>query len=221
MDSWLARVLEALDGQGVLDETLVLVLSDHGENFGEDGLIGHGLSLDERLIHIPFISAGPGSESIELTSLVDLPREIARACGIQDHPWRSSPPAGVATAQFDPPVLAGEDENIEKLRGIGIDGEHLEKFVTPLTCAVHNDLKLLRRGSEEVLFDLRADPGERHPLTVGALAADRADELEVLREALEFGARPLADPGHASPETAPSAAEMRELEERMKLLGYM
>ena len=72
----------------------MILLSDHGENFGEDGLIGHGMSLDNRLIQVPFVVAGPGAENIELTSLVDLPREIARACGIANHPWRDGPPAG-------------------------------------------------------------------------------------------------------------------------------
>lgn len=221
MDSWLARVFDGLEAEGILDETLVLVLSDHGENFGEGGLIGHGLSLDERLIHVPFISAGPGSESIKLTSLVDLPREIARACEIPDHPWTSSPDPGLATAQSDPPVLAGEEENLEKLREMGIDGAHLEKFVTPLTCAVNGDLKLLRRGSEEVLFDLGVDPAERNPLPPSALPADRAYELRALREAIDFGGLPLTAQDPETAEPGPSADEVRELEERMKLLGYM
>src|SRR5437763_1522730 len=42
LDRWLADVLEALDRRGILDDTLVIVTSDHGENFGEGGLIAHG-----------------------------------------------------------------------------------------------------------------------------------------------------------------------------------
>ena len=59
MDDWLAGVLEMLDRRRILEETLVIVLSDHGENFGEDGLIGHGLSVDNRLIHVPIRRGGP------------------------------------------------------------------------------------------------------------------------------------------------------------------
>src|SRR5437016_1832691 len=45
MDDWLARLLERLGAAGALDDTLVVVTSDHGENLGEGGLVAHGLSL--------------------------------------------------------------------------------------------------------------------------------------------------------------------------------
>lgn len=221
MDDWLTRVLESLDTHGVLDETLVVVLSDHGENFGEGGLIGHGLSLDDRLIHVPFITAGPGSEDLDLTSLVDLPREIARACDIDVHPWQSSPPAGLAIAQSDPPVVAGQKENLQKLREIGIEGAALERLATPLTCAVKGDLKLLRRGSEESYYDLTADPSEGSPLAVQEIGSHRTEEVKALRETLDFGGRAVAGEGSASAELGPSDEEVRDLEKRMKLLGYM
>ena len=43
----------------MLDEMLVLATSDHGENFGENGLMAHAYSLDQRLIRVPFAPAGP------------------------------------------------------------------------------------------------------------------------------------------------------------------
>ena len=49
------RVLEDVD----LDDTLVIVCSDHGENFGEGGLVGHAFSLDDRLTRVPFVVGGP------------------------------------------------------------------------------------------------------------------------------------------------------------------
>src|ERR687885_99675 len=49
-DDWLCRLMELLDARGVLDETLLIATSDHGENLGESRLFGHGFSLDERLI---------------------------------------------------------------------------------------------------------------------------------------------------------------------------
>ena len=60
MDRWLAELCERLDRAGKLDETLLIVTADHGENFGEGGLIAHGLSLDNRLLHVPFVVAGSG-----------------------------------------------------------------------------------------------------------------------------------------------------------------
>ena len=53
MDDWLARVLDLLDKHKLLDDTQVVVTSDHGENFGEGGLCGHSFSLDDRSIRVP------------------------------------------------------------------------------------------------------------------------------------------------------------------------
>ena len=90
MDSWLAGVLDALDRKGILDQTLVIVTSDHGENFGEDGLIAHGFSLDERLIHVPLVSAGPGTADGGSSGQPGrLPGHIAEACGLDEHPVAS------------------------------------------------------------------------------------------------------------------------------------
>src|SRR5206468_1313962 len=47
-DDWLERLLARLEEAGLLDDTLVIVCSDHGENFGERDLITHAFSLDDR-----------------------------------------------------------------------------------------------------------------------------------------------------------------------------
>src|SRR5207248_3532563 len=59
VDHWLEGVLGGLERAGILDETLVIITSDHGENFGEGGLITHAFSLDDRLIRVPPTAAGP------------------------------------------------------------------------------------------------------------------------------------------------------------------
>src|SRR5207253_10423323 len=47
LDAWLARLLTLLDEHGLLDETQIVVTSDHGENFGEGELLAHAFSLDD------------------------------------------------------------------------------------------------------------------------------------------------------------------------------
>ncbi|MGH2951471.1 MAG: sulfatase, partial [Solirubrobacterales bacterium] len=58
LDDWLGSLLDELDRSALLDETLVIVTSDHGENFGENGYMAHAFSLDDRLIRVPLIAAG-------------------------------------------------------------------------------------------------------------------------------------------------------------------
>jgi arylsulfatase A-like enzyme len=220
MDDWLSRVLELLDQAGVLDDTLVIVTADHGDNFGEDGRLSHSLSLDNRLIHVPLVLSGPGAEGRSITSLADLSRLVAEATGLEDHPWQEGPPKGFGVAQVDPPVQMVDDQVIETARRLGV--EHaLELFATPLTCAVADGLKLLRRGDREELYDLERDPLEQKPRNPDE--ADRGEDVAALRAALDHPAvaseRDKDLSQAAAP--APSPEEQHELAERMKLLGYM
>lgn len=60
VDERIGFILKALESRNLLDSTYVIFTSDHGELFGEKGRRGHGTYLDEPLIHVPFIIAGPG-----------------------------------------------------------------------------------------------------------------------------------------------------------------
>jgi arylsulfatase A-like enzyme len=59
-DEQFGHILDALAASGLAQDTLVIVTSDHGEHFGRDGLLGHGQNLDDELLAIPMIMAGPG-----------------------------------------------------------------------------------------------------------------------------------------------------------------
>ncbi|MFQ5457947.1 MAG: sulfatase-like hydrolase/transferase, partial [Myxococcota bacterium] len=58
-DALIARVIDTLRARGVLDDTVVMIVSDHGELFGEHGLYGHEMSLSERLLHVPWLIRYP------------------------------------------------------------------------------------------------------------------------------------------------------------------
>lgn len=51
--------LEVLDREGLLDETLVVFTSDHGELLGEYGLVGHGSPLCPELVYVPTVFIHP------------------------------------------------------------------------------------------------------------------------------------------------------------------
>ena len=60
-DAALALLPLALERAGRADTTVIVVTADHGEHFFEHGLVGHGPArLDETVVHIPLIFAGPG-----------------------------------------------------------------------------------------------------------------------------------------------------------------
>jgi arylsulfatase A-like enzyme len=218
MDDWLARILEALDGVGVLDSTTVIVTSDHGENFGEAGLLGHAGSLDDRLLRVPLVMAGPGVSAADdrVVSLVDLPRIIARIAGLDDHPWGPEAHPGIAVAQYDGP-MPPEHPNAHVLDEWGPTVAGRRRLTRRFTAATDGSLKIVRSEEGDILYDIAADPLERVERDVGAYASDRVAPLV---RALDRATEEAWDP---APTQAPAEdpAAVAEIEERMRLLGYL
>ena len=59
-DAQLGRLLEALRLSGELDNTIVVLHSDHGEEFWEHGGCDHGHAMHEELLRVPFVLSWPG-----------------------------------------------------------------------------------------------------------------------------------------------------------------
>lgn len=54
-DRWFGKMLEDLEKLGIRDQTMIVVTSDHGEEFGEYGRWGHGVSVNQELVDVPLI----------------------------------------------------------------------------------------------------------------------------------------------------------------------
>ena len=70
LDHELDKLFNELERRGALDSTIIVITSDHGEQFGEHGLWGHGNSLYADLLHVPLVIFGPG---IPARTRVDVP----------------------------------------------------------------------------------------------------------------------------------------------------
>ena len=80
-DQALGVLFDELARRGVLDRTIVVVSSDHGEGFGEHGLSGHGKSLYRTELHVPLMIRYParvpgGTRVTTAVSLRDLPATL-------------------------------------------------------------------------------------------------------------------------------------------------
>jgi arylsulfatase A-like enzyme len=164
-DEFVGGVLDALERSGQARNTLVIVTSDHGEEFGEHGHFGHGESLYEPDVRIPLIVRLPASATRqpavldEPVSLIDLAPWILREVGLEPDA-RMSAPAPFGVTRLSPP---GRSTVI-----IELDTEE-----NHLSAVREGSQKLLRlqRGKarglslgEGRLYDLDADPGESHDL---------------------------------------------------------
>jgi len=59
LDTQIARLYGALSAAGVLDETVLIIASDHGENIGDHGFMDHQYCLYDTLVHVPLIVRYP------------------------------------------------------------------------------------------------------------------------------------------------------------------
>ena len=86
LDDALGRLFDELQRRGTLDETVVIVTSDHGEHLGERGYMRHGTTLYMPVLHVPLIvrfpPAVPGGLRIDVpVALRDIPATVLDLVG--------------------------------------------------------------------------------------------------------------------------------------------
>ncbi len=91
VDDNIGRLLAVLDDLGIYEECLIVVLSDHGEEFWEHQGFAHGHTLYQELLHIPLIIKLPGaryaqSRVEQRVSLERVKPTLLDLCGIDSHP---------------------------------------------------------------------------------------------------------------------------------------
>jgi arylsulfatase A-like enzyme len=184
LDRRLGSLLDELGRRGVLENTLVIVTSDHGEHLGDHRLFFHGCSLYRQLVQVPLVIAGPkgippGRTVAEPASLCDVPATVIDLLGLgPDHPfpgrsaaqyWRPREQrGGRLVAQ---PVLM-ETTKPELLTNDGREPAARGTMKAVVAAGMH--YIQMADGTEE-LFDLNADVEETTNL------ANEPDTLPVLQ----------------------------------------
>jgi arylsulfatase A-like enzyme len=205
-DEKLGGFFDTLRGRGEWDSTLVVVLSDHGEEFLEHGSLFHGHTVYQELLHVPLVVKFPkgewaGTRVKELASLIDILPTLAD--------WMGEEPASEWQGQSLIPLISGGDEQREAIYGER-EGE-FKKIAPDFHLIVYPEPASSDKRPE--LYDARFDPAEQFDLfdEAGPWAGEEASLVHDIRSRLmdeSIGAdqRSLTDP---------------ELEEQLKALGYV
>lgn len=90
LDRALGRIIDHLEACGLMDKTIVIFTSDHGEMLGDHGLLYKGCRFFEGLVHVPLIVSGPGIAAGQrrraMVETVDIAPTLLDFAGInQDH----------------------------------------------------------------------------------------------------------------------------------------
>jgi arylsulfatase A-like enzyme len=180
-DGCVGSILAALAGAGRLERTVVIVASDHGEAFGEGGIVGHGLSLGEQVARTRLVLSGPGltrtgivGEPVSLGSLAATVFELAGGDGAAFPAPSLLSDAGWGRARFEaePP---GEYFRPPGMHSAQVS-EHLKR---PAAAFYLGSFKLVSGGlGGRALYDVAADPEESHDLLGELVVPEELLEME-------------------------------------------
>jgi arylsulfatase len=169
-----ADLIAALGVDGGLDHAALVVMSDHGEAFGEHGRILHGSMASLEMTHVPLILVGPGIEPGTRRDTVRTRDLAATLSEWLDVAWE--PRVATGRSFLSTPGLAPEDWHGALARSSGS---------SPIWGLRTDDWTYVRHtatGREE-LYDRRQDPEELHNLAE-SLADDRTRMSKALDRVL-------------------------------------
>lgn len=168
IDHHVGRILQTLRDLGRLEDTLIVFTADHGDYMGDYGLILKSPSVPyDALSRVPLLATGPGCRpgtvSDALVSLVDLLPTVATAAGAPIPPF--------AQGRDLSPLLAGQAPSDGRT---AVFSE--TRQIKAVRTARHKYLYNQRLHIQE-LYDLEADPGERHDLSTDPAQAGLIAEM--------------------------------------------
>jgi len=203
-DMILGEFLSYLRSSGLSDSTLVIVFSDHGEEFLEHGGWFHGHSLYQELLSVPLFISGPGIPRGEVDSLssahFDIFPTILEYLGI-------SVPADVEGVS----LLDDSSRAVRSIPSSGLDPQWMgwggiNTDASYLVSILRGQDKLIMDMStgHTEMYDLYTDPGEYEPIP--------ADSDLVMDAELYWTTIPLGDP---------SPVDTSLVNDALRDLGYM
>ncbi len=195
LDDQIGRLLTELKQRGVLDNTMVIITADHGEEFGEHGLSGHGVSLYRPELHVPLIIRYPANIPKETSvsvpvSLRDVAATIADLAGL----GVGSPFPGRSLSRFWETAAGSDDPVLSEVRAAPLNAPNLShvpaKNGLMRSITYQNYHYILNGNGCEELYDHGSDPQEQHNLARSPEALEPLSRLREMLQVLTGGDRP-------------------------------
>jgi len=211
VDSAIGNVMEALEKKGLQERTVIVITSDHGEEFLEHGMLRHGYQLYEESVRVPLLLSLPAGEkrslrvaaAVQLVDLfptlcellgMDIDSDVERLDGTVMPPFKETGTSAAGHPVFGATMFRNQDR----------------AYLLRDRQKVIADLK---NGKRE-FYDLSTDPGEQRPVDPLSSAAGR--ELSKMLDGIVERARSR---GLGRDDAAIDVDE--EVEEQLRSLGYV
>jgi len=209
-DQHLGRLFDYLANHGLEENTVVILLADHGEEFLEHGRWGHWEdNLYDEILKVPLIIRIPGQPAGKVIDrqvrLLDLMPTILELCGIQ-----------VLEGVMGRSMASLWDKNGQDYEAEVTISEmwHDAWHIVAVRTEEYKYIWDNKKPDQPRLYDLRTDPGEQH--NISANAPQIRVELHGHIEAR------IAEMEQTQPEQAPVGPEMDEdMLRRLRDLGYI
>ena len=184
IDRGIGKVLQALERSGATNDTIVIFTSDHGDMFGDHGLMLKVCMHYQGIVRVPLVIARPGQKHARTRSLassLDLAQTVLELCDLE--PYGGTQGASLVPVLDDPAVAVRDHVYIED------DFPNYERvrFLPAKTrTLITDDGRITHYSTGECeVFDLAGDPHELENLAHSAAANDRRVHLgERITEAL-------------------------------------
>lgn len=224
LDERLGGLFDFLRGKNLLDNTVVIIVSDHGENFGDHGLIEHSFCLYNTLLHVPLIIRFPpkvpaGTVRDDPVSTIHLFSTIFKLAGGRE---RALPPevdhGDLLNATPEAEIFAESENMVGMLRSVmaGEPGAARFNFVPfdkTIRCLYAGDYKLISSSDGRLeLYDMAHDWAE----TKNLAEAEPARVQDMLKK-LTAREKSLVRPGL---DFTPPKVD-RRVKDALKSLGYI
>jgi arylsulfatase A-like enzyme len=170
IDRCVGQLLDTLAQESLMEDTIILFTSDHGENLGAHGLWQKMVSFDES-IRVPLVLANPQTSAptcpVTPASLIDVAPTLAAMCDLPDGKWPGRDLFSGDMTDPDQPAIFAMHQPI---------GDWMN--VTDWRMVQENGFKYVwHNGMAEELFDLKSDPAEDHNLASDTEHKSRLVEL--------------------------------------------
>ena len=160
-DTYFGRLMDDLARNGLLDDTLVVLTADHGEEFLEHGGVAHGQTLYREVLRVPLLVRLPGGAQggtrvDRVVRQVDIFPTVLDLLGLPPRPWLDG------TSLVTPAPGEGEAYSVLHLGGFDV-----ESLSTLEWKAIHN----FGGRPRFELYRLLEDPGEQRDVAAASPVA--------------------------------------------------